>query len=105
MNEYIICAAIWFKDDMVRKLQPINIEVGIVICGHRHANIIYQLAEMYPDRRYILLNDDGKTTIQGFLTNKNRFVNRAEAAQIALNAKQVESINLLSPYLFSEDLY
>ena len=102
--EYIICAAIWFKDDKVRKLQPKNVDIGIVICGHRHANIIYQLAEMYPDRRYILLNDDGKTTVQGFLTNTNRFVNRDEAAQIALSAGQIKEIPF-PPYLFSEDIY
>jgi hypothetical protein len=42
--------------------------------------------------------------IQGFLTNKNRFVDRIEARKIAFEMNQVkETIN--SKKLFSEDLY
>jgi hypothetical protein len=40
--------------------------------------------------------------IQGFLTNKNRFVDREEGAKIAFTAKQV---NEPLKQLFSEDLY
>jgi hypothetical protein len=40
--------------------------------------------------------------VQGFLTSKNRFLDRQEAAKIAVGAGQCkESIT----YLFSEDLY
>ena len=39
---------------------------------------------------------------QGFLTNKNRFVGREEAAIIAFDAKQIEQEKKT---LFSEDLY
>ena len=40
--------------------------------------------------------------IQGFLTDADRFVNRKDAAEIALNAKQIEGP---CNYLTSEDLY
>ena len=39
---------------------------------------------------------------QGFLTNKNRFVDREEAGQIAFNAGQTDE---LKRTLYSEDLY
>ena len=44
---------------------------------------------------------------QGFLTNKNRFVERKEALEIAIKANQVDENNLGNPLigLFSEDLY
>jgi hypothetical protein len=42
------------------------------------------------------------TEIQGFLTNTDRFVDRKEAAQIALDSGQIkEEVKKL----FSEDLY
>jgi hypothetical protein len=44
---------------------------------------------------------------QGFLTSKNRFVERIEAAEIAVRQGQVQSDLLINPLigLFSEDLY
>lgn len=41
---------------------------------------------------------------QGFLTSKGFFVNRIEAAKIANDCGQVESL-ILAPYLYSEDLW
>lgn len=41
---------------------------------------------------------------QGFLTNKGRFVDRIEAAAIALAAKQIEKLGW-PPNLYSEDLW
>ena len=41
--------------------------------------------------------------VQGFLTNKNRFVDRKEGLKIAQNAHQV--ITDQSIQLYSEDLY
>lgn len=43
--------------------------------------------------------------VQGFLTNKNRFVGRKEAAQIALSSGQIKKLNFSSESLYSEDLY
>lgn len=43
--------------------------------------------------------------IQGFLTNKNRFVDREEAAKIALAAQQIDCLQYSKTKLYSEDLY
>ena len=45
---------------------------------------------------------------QGFLTNKNEFVDRRQAAQIALAAGQVKNVSDMRgcpPILFSEDVW
>ena len=102
VSTFIICAAIWYNDGKVRHNLPRNIKTGIVVGGWRHGNCITMLHEMFPGRDYIINNKDGKTTIQGFLTNKGMFVDREEAGKIAFEAKQISAPN---DYLFSEDLY
>lgn len=101
MNEYIICAAIWFQDNKKYKHQPINIETGFVICGRRHHNCYISIA---------IINDKSFETykhvknVQGFLTSTDRFVDRKEGMDIALKANQV--VNYYhSDTLYSEDLY
>lgn len=42
------------------------------------------------------------TAVQGFLTNKGDFVDRYEAAKIALNAGQITDVSI--EFLHSEDL-
>ena len=101
-TSYIICAAIWYNDGKERHNLPRNIKAGIVVGGWRHGNCITILHEMFPNRDYIINNKDGKTTIQGFLTNKGMFVDREEAGRIAFEARQISAPN---DYLFSEDLY
>lgn len=96
--EKILCAAIWYKTDEVLSSSPKNIEKGRVICGFRHSNIIrlyYSLFEQ-PTRR--------ETSVQGFLTSHNRFVNRLEANKIAMDSGQVPD-NTEGDELISEDLY
>lgn len=99
VSEYIICAAIWFDDGIDTYVhQPKNIKTGFVVCGRRHHNCfttIAMLAGIRKERKY--LNE-----VQGFLTNTDRFVDREEAAQIALNAHQIE---FEKKSLYSEDLY
>lgn len=94
--EYIICAAIHFDDKLKHEHQPKNISSGYVVCGRRHhnvfvtANIIcFGNVKANPDK-------------QGFLTSKDRFVNRKEAGEIAYAAKQITEPTTC---LFSEDLY
>ena len=94
--EYILCAAIYYDDGKERVHQPLHIKTGIVITGHRHCNCFQTLYEMFPNREYIDKN------IQGFLTNKNRFVNREWAARIAFNARQT---SIQYGELTSERLY
>jgi hypothetical protein len=108
-KEYILCAAIWYKELALKKddfpvgfSRPVNCDKGIVFCGLRHHNCLYQKVALTGLTDY----ESGKN-IQGFLTNENRFVDRKEALQIALNAKQVDESNLGNSLigLFSEDLY
>lgn len=93
-DEYILCSAIWFKEIGEYKHQPINISIGYVVTGLRHSNCLYT--------NYILSGKKDINSVEGFLTNKNRFVNRTEAAIIAYNANQIDE---KVRELFSEDLY
>lgn len=105
--EFIICSAIWYKDlilkrdDLLRHrgFSPYNVDRGIVFCGWRHPNCLYAMIAVTGLRS---VPAEVGEYVQGFLTNKNRFVDRKEAAQIALECNQIsEPKNIL----FSEDVY
>ena len=105
-SERIICAANYYNDGKSEVHSCKNIEVGFVICGHRHHNCIGTFAKMvgfpYSDEAHKLQN----TEIQGFLTSKNRFVSREEGLIIALRENQAMNIKeVRGNRLFSEDLY
>lgn len=96
--EYILCAAIWFDDGKEYAFQPKNITTGLVFCGFRHGCIFQQIGGTVGYRKELGIYEKE----QGFLTNRNRFVDREEAAKIALQANQIaEPLTML----FSEDLY
>lgn len=101
--EYILCAANYYNDGKIYTYSPVNIEVGFVICGHRHHNCISSFVQLvgfpYTEDGHRLHN----TEIQGFLTNKNRFVDRLEGARIAILAEQIDDV--FKKKLYSEDLY
>lgn len=104
--EYILCSAIWYKDiSLVKKnlpnQNPINVDRGAVFCGHRHPHCMYTMIAITGKRS--VESEIGKYE-QGFLTSKNRFVDRKEAALIAINAKQIK-YKLTGDRLFSENLY
>ena len=109
-QERIQCAAIWFKELPLknpevltnRGFAPYNVDVGVVMCGWRHPNVLYQMVAITGLSSY----KAGKN-IQGFLTNKNRFVDRKEGAQIAMAAGQIIShkTTFNEKMLFSEDIY
>lgn len=131
MKEYILCAAIWYKEftcDVdahlrIKGMQPNNIDKGIVICGWRHGNCIAVTKATTGYRTVTIATDGVGEHIQGFLTSKNRFVDRHEAMEIAFEAGQVdekivywkdtkpfcEGLKIENPPkynpLFSEDLY
>lgn len=101
MNEYakqfsedcerILCAAIWYKDLPNQRIMLTNQDKGVIIAGFRHGHCMDIIA------------DDGVgETVQGFITNRNRFVDRKEAAKIAFEAKQVRELHDI---LYSECLY
>ena len=99
--EYILCAAIHYKDNRVYPAQPTNIDTGIVALGYRHKNCYDAMTILGYDMQLV------NRTHQGFLTSHNRYVDRKEAYQIAKNAGQL-LMNLdeqEQPELISENLY
>lgn len=95
-KEYILCAAIHFNDSKEYLHQPKNIKEGFVLCGRRHHNCITNLTVFGKKMA------DYKDKTQGFITSKDKFVNRSEASIIAEQAGQIKACN---GTLFSEDLY
>lgn len=100
-EEYILCAAIHYRDGKVYKEQPVNIETGLVVTGYRHGNCVAILETLYPGYNAELAARDA----QGFLTSKNRYVGRAEGYEIALKQNQLLLGPCDSAILTSEDLY
>ena len=97
--EYLLCSAIWFDDGIDNYVhQPLNIKTGYVVCGRRHHNCFTTVAMLQGIRK----ERNTKDEVQGFLTNKDRFVDREEAAQIALVSGQIKEPK---KRLFSEDVW
>lgn len=104
VKEFILCAAIHYRDGKVHTHQPVNIESGLVICGMRHCNCYSVLSGLLGDfDGKLLVGRDG----QGFITSHNRYVDRKEGYHIAYAAKQIKikSLDNPDPKLYSEDLY
>lgn len=102
--ERIYSAAIWYKDLPTAKYMPTNIDKGVVVEGHRHADIIRTVLNLLGKRTTQFGENSAGETEQGFVTNTNRFVNRVEAMKIAREANQlIEETTFLE--LYSEDLY
>ena len=101
MMEFILCAAIWYKEQPTAKFLPANITIGIVIGGYRHPHCIHTFVALTGKRS--VAPECGEYQ-QGFLTSTNRFVDRKEAALIAVIANQV-NVTKVGKELYSEDLY
>ena len=99
-KEYILCSAIHFNDGIEHVHQPENIKSGYVVCGQRHHNC-YMTVSILGNGAIMQEEDD----VQGFLTDRNRFVDRKEGAKIAINARQVDRLDNPRIGLFSEDLW
>jgi hypothetical protein len=106
-EEYILCAAIWYKEIISKKeipfnhTNPKNCPTGLVFSGHRHGQCIYTKCAITG-----LRDCESGENEQGFLTSKNRFVSREEALIIALQQNQVLDIHdVRGDRLHSEDLY
>jgi len=96
--EYIICSAIYYNDKIEYIYQPINILEGFVVCGRRHHNIITTSKVIGVVERL----QTNHAEIQGFLTSRDRFVDRHEGGLIAFKSGQTKH---LKKELCSEDLY
>ena len=97
-QETILTAAIWYKDFANGLHNPVNITSGLVLCGYRHVYISSQMAVLQNKS----LSDCGEY-VNGFLTNKGRFVDRKEAATIFVDNGGV--LGYSTNELYSEDLY
>jgi len=108
-NEYILCAAIWYKEIPLKKkidgVLPINCDKGLVVLGHRHGQCMWTMGCLTGLRSVTYAEDGVGEYIQGFLTNKNRFVDREEGFDIAEIAGQLNDRTRGSRSLYSEDLY
>jgi len=98
LPEYIMCSANYYDDGKDYPFQPYNIDKGFVICGWRHSNC---------GASYLAANGETKiwdNCIQGFLTNKNRFLNREESLKLVQENGQLKR-PLIGGILTSEDLW
>jgi hypothetical protein len=108
-QERILCAAIWYDDGKEYRFQPVNIKSGIVVSGlrHPHCKIILN-SWLYPNWQNDELEEQIKNDVnnkeeQGFITSKQRFVNRKEGAEIFQASGG--TLKYQKHQLFSEDLY
>jgi hypothetical protein len=103
----ILCAAVHFpksftysnRSENVEAQKPVGIQSGIVVTGRRHSDCLSV---------YLALTGgaDIKDSVDGFLTVSNRFVDRADAFQIARIAGQLLShVDENGDLLTSEMLY
>ena len=95
-KEYIICAAIWYKDAEKINVKYLNIDKGIIFPCLNHDYSM--LSRMFPNVKSFMKDN----TEQGFLTSKRRFVDRKEGSKIAFECGQIKKDD---GCLFSEDLY
>jgi len=100
MEERILCAAIWYKEFERPTHRPINTPGGVVVCGFRHPHIVGQINSLTGKRA---VKPEVGEYIDGFLTSKNRFVDRKEAAKIHI--ANGGTLKYSKDQLFSEDLY
>ena len=84
-REFIICSAIHYKDGIVRKEQPLNIESGLVVCGRRHNNCWFILNQIHGED----FSPEKGSLDMGFLTSNNEYKTRKEAMIIAVREKQI----------------
>lgn len=95
--EKIMCSAIWIDDGKDHVHSPHNKPLGLTICGYRHCDCITIMRLIYRENKF--------NQIQGFLTNKKRFVDRNEAMQIAKRCGQLINMNINHDELYSEDVW
>ena len=105
-KEYILCAAIWYRDgtEAPRGMIAQNIDTGVVIGQWRHGNCINvrstnpvwnakKLAERKQETPMITKYEDTLEYydyVDGFLTSEGRFVDRWQGMKIAYEAGQVD---------------
>ena len=95
-KEYIFCAAIWYYNDLKtdpeeqRGMVAQNINKGMIVGQWRHGNCIYVYAtnHKFEDGAYNY-KYNFKNHVDGFLTSRGKFVDRWQAAELAILAGQI----------------
>lgn len=102
MEEMIVCSAVKGKVN--------NIEY--IVLGSRHYDKAMRNQIGALNQVYSIIGITFKDVEQGFYTNKERFVNRKEAMEIAIARKQIKRLvgsqhiaDLAEQELYSENLY
>ena len=112
-KEYILSAAIWYKDgtEAPRGFIAQNIDSGVVIGQWRHGNIINiratnplwnakKLAERRGENPMEIKKHEDTLSyfdeVDGFITSKGRFVDRWQAAELALLCGQIDEKRALN---------
>lgn len=126
-KEYIACAAIHYDNHIHYPYQnTYGIKTGFVLCGLRHpiigsvlpTNIYFDKVEQNAKELAVKwskgkVDQDGEPmpqceqngkTYQGFMTSLGRFVDRKEAAIIAIQCGQIEKLEY-GTELYSEDIF
>ena len=122
-KEYILCAAIWYQDgtEAPRGFIAQNIDSGVVIGQYRHGNVINvratnplwnakKLQQRHDcDRSEGHLTEDGPDLlmphVDGFITSQGNFVDRWQAAKIAMDCGQLsESVAIRNYDRTEEDI-
>lgn len=101
--EYLMCAAIWFdtgKTPQDPRVLPRNKKDGFLICGRRHHNCYGTLFSLLG---HIGAREVEHKGVEGFLTSRDRFLDRKEAQEFGTETGQVTSI--IGSTLTSEDLW
>ena len=117
-KEYVICAAIWYKDgtEAPRGLIAQNIDTGVVIGQWRHGNCINvrstnplwnakKIAERLGKEPPMTYEQtlEHYDYVDGFLTSRGNFVDRYQAAKIALDCGQLSESVAIRSYDRTED--
>ena len=121
-KEYVLCAAIWYKDntEAPRGMIAQNIDSGVVIGQWRHGNCINvratnplwnakKLAERMGGNPEML--EKYEDTLQyfdevdGFITSRGRFVDRWQGMEIAYLAGQVDENRAINKEWAGDDEY
>ena len=105
-KEYVLCAAIWYKDgtEAPRGFIAQNIDSGVVIGQWRHGNVINvratnplwnakKLAERRGESPLLEKWEDTLPyfeEVDGFITSEGRFVDRWQGMELAFLAGQVD---------------
>jgi hypothetical protein len=91
-KEYILCAAMMYN--------------GMIISGYRHSDC-HTLLEQLLGSNYVMPDKETYKKSQGFLTSKNRFVDRVEGYKIAKDCNQLwlKPVKGEDEILISENLY